>query len=311
MMRSIRQSREGFALAIVLWIVAALLAGIAYFSFFSKENLQITKELDNKLKAKLQAQSLLEALKYYILTADFDSRSVKNDLKINSLTLPRQIILDGREYNITKEISISLQDTSSLIDVFSPNTTLIAKMATDQNKRELFYTLRDSIRDWMDDDNVVSLNGAEEAYYKLKKNLLYGPRNSPAIQSINELRLIKGFDEMSNRQWESLSRYLHYGGDSYINLALLDDKYLGKLLDLNFLEAHTLKTLRDKDLEKFKYMIRKLKNYNDEVMTFFPSFNIKIDLSMRFFNTESIISSTIRFKKNGSNSVIVQNYTDF
>lgn len=310
-MQYIHRSRDGFALAIVLWIVAALLAGVAYFTLFSKEELQTTQQLDNKLEANLQAQSTLASLKYYIMTADYDGRSVFNTLDVKNFSLPHRIILDGREYNLSKNISISLQDTSALIDVFYPDPVLLAKMATDQNDRQLFYTLRDSIKDWRDEDNIVSLNGAEESYYRLKKNLLYGPRNSPAVQSVDEIRIIKGFADLSKQKWNDVKKYLYYGYGATVNLALIDDRYLSKLLGLNFLEARTLKTLRTKDLDKFIQEIQKLKTYNDEYMGFYLSFNIFLKIKVQVGDTVSKISTIIKFKNTVQNKAVVENYSAF
>ncbi len=53
-------------------------------------------------------------------------------------------------------------------------------------------TLTDSLLDWVDEDDLERLNGAESDYYENGENG-YRPPNE-ALQSWEELRLIKGFD---------------------------------------------------------------------------------------------------------------------
>lgn len=55
-------------------------------------------------------------------------------------------------------------------------------------------TLTDSLLDWIDEDDLTRLNGAESDYYE-RIGVDYVPPNEP-IQSWEELRLIQGFDEL-------------------------------------------------------------------------------------------------------------------
>jgi len=54
--------------------------------------------------------------------------------------------------------------------------------------------LLDAWQDWKDKDDLKRINGAEKNYYS-QKDLAYLPRNAP-LQSVNELNLIKGFQEL-------------------------------------------------------------------------------------------------------------------
>lgn len=49
--------------------------------------------------------------------------------------------------------------------------------------------------DWHDPDDLVTPAGAEDAYYQ-SLEFPYRPRNSPQLESVDEIRLIRGFDAL-------------------------------------------------------------------------------------------------------------------
>ncbi len=286
--------RDGFALAIVLWIVAALLVGVAYISSLSRDTVQLSYNLKDKLNSKIIAQNYLEALKFYILTGNYDNRSIINNMKTPKL--PTQLVVDGRVYKV-KNVTIKLQDASGMINVFYPDAQLIAKMATRSDERERFYSIKDSVKDWIDTDNNVRLNGAEKAYYQLKKDLKYQPSNVTTIQSVAELHLIKGFRDLSKQQWSELKNTLYaQSNGAMVNLTLANKKYLINLLKLNPLEADALLQYREKDLQKFMKLVVKNKNYNDESMGFYLSYIIKIEITAKINKAKTKIITMINFR---------------
>ncbi len=268
-------SRSAFALSLVLWIVAALLLGVALLVSFSKDTLEITKGVKEKLTTRLKAESALEELKYYLVTGKPDNTGISNNLS----AFPKKIVLDGRVYK-TGNIEFSITDLSAKMNIFHPSPDLIASVAAD-NKRELLYTMRDSLKDWVDKDNVVSLGGAERAYYKLQAERNYTPRNSPAIQSLDELWLIKGFDTLSAKKRNQLKQYFRdVTTGSNINLLLIKPLYLAKLLHFNSNEVESLVKLRKTDLQKFMAIVQKNKYFDDDYMRSVLSYKVEISLSV-------------------------------
>jgi len=298
--------KDGFALAIVLWIVAALLVGIAYIASLSKDTVQLSYSLKDKLSSKIIAQNYLEALKFYILTGNYNNISIINDIK--NPKLPPKIILDGRAYKL-KNATIQLQDASNMINVFYPDAQLIAKMATLSSEREQFYSIRDSISDWIDTDNNVRLNGAEKAYYQLKQELAYQPSNIKVLQSINELHLIKGLRNLPKQRWNQLKKSLYASSSgAIVNLTLVDKNYLAKLLKLNSLEADALIQYRENDLKKFMQLITTNKNYNNDTMGFYLSFVIKIIITAQVGKAKTKIISMINFRLHSKQSYKTLSY---
>jgi len=299
------RSSAGFALSIVLWIVAALLLGIAFIMSTSKENVAITKALDVKLKTRLEAESLVEILKYAMLTSDYDSRSIyiKENLPYN---FPKHLILDGREYKFNKDITLTLRDTSSMLSVFHPNFDLIALFATDD--RELSYSIRDSIWDWIDADNSVRLNGAEEAFYRFNRSANFGPRNYSAVESVDELRLIKGVYDLSEAEWDALRPYLYSDNQTSLNLALLKREYLQKILKLDDSQGRLLQEYRDSDMKKFYTLVNANKNFNNEVMNFSLSFLIDIHLHVKKSLAATKLHTLMGFKSRKIKQISVKKF---
>ena len=292
------KSRSGFALSIVLWIVAALLLGIAFVLNLSKDSLALTKGVQEKLTARLQAQDYLEVVKYYVMTANFNNYKLINDISISKYKLPKEIVLDGRDYNLSKNVTLSMRDASSMVNVMYPNEQTIAALAS-QGNDALYYTIRDSIKDWKDADSEVSLNGAEDAYYKKHKNANYKPRNYPALQSIEELRLIRGIDTLNQKEFDRLKTNIYFSQHgAMVDMALVDANYLSKLLHINIETAQGMINYKYNNFAKFVNIIEKNHYYHDDSMGFALSFNILVKLKVRVGDARVVLKTFINFRKN-------------
>lgn len=300
-----KSKKSAFALAIVIWIVAALLLGIAFIMNLANDNLKTTKVLDSKLKTRLEAISVIEVLKYAMLTSNYDSQSIFLQEKL-PYDIPKHLFLDGRNYKIEKGIEFTLQDTSALLSVFHPNFELLARFATDN--REQYFAIKDSVWDWIDEDNIVRLNGAESSFYKFKRSAQYGPRNYSAIQSINELRLVNGVYDLSDEKWKKLKKFLSLDGSSNMNVVLMKRFLLQKLLKLSDSQSTILESYKKTDMNKFYRKVEASRNYDNEVMSFALSFVIDVNLTVNDNRAATNIESMIRFKKLQDNRILVKSY---
>lgn len=297
-MRFTGRSREAFALSVVLWIVAALLLGIAFVLHLSRDTLNLTKDLQEKLEARLQAESYLEAVKFYVLSANFDNFRLIGDTGIREYKLPREIIVDGREYNLTKHVTLSIRDASSMINLFYPDTKMIAAIASESNTT-LYHTIDDSIKDWIDTDNAERLNGAEESYYKKEKGALYGPRNYPTLQSVEELYLIKGVDTLTSNDLQHLKTYLYSAElGAEVNLALVDANYLSKLLHIDKESARALIEYKYTNFAKFLSIVQKSPYYNEDKMRFALSFKMFVRVVVSVGDAQVRVETLIDFRPN-------------
>ena len=290
-------SKNGFALSIVMWIVAALLLGIALVLGFSKNSLTLTKGVQDKLAARLEAQNYLAVVKYYVLTANYNNFELINKSPISKYKLPKKIVLNGRDYNLSKNVTLSMKDASSMINLFYPNAQMIAALAS-QGNATLYYTIKDSILDWTDANSKVRLDGAENNYYK-QKNVLYRPRNYPTLQSIEELRLIRGINTLPPNRFNRLKKYLYSSQHgAAVDLALINANYMSKLLHMDKATAQKLISYKYTNYTKFVKIIRKNHYYDYNFMGFAPSFNILIKIKVKVGDAKVFLEAFVDFRKN-------------
>jgi len=297
MMPSTQLNKNAFVLSIVLWIVAALLFATTILSVLATDTQSLTKGIDNKLKADLIAEDVLEVLKFHVLTSDFDNSSFKiKNIENTDYIFPSQLIVDNRWYKIGKHTQIRVQDTSGMINIMMTRPETIAYLATKSSQRQLRYIIQDSIKDWRDKDNIVSLNGAEASRYEIKKHVKYPIRNSKAIQSVDELRLINGLDTLSPDKWNIFKEKLYYGNGVTTNLAVVDKRSLAYLLNMNDSQATSLIRVRNFNMPKFIELTYKSKNFNDNTMGFSLSKQLNIEIKVTLNNAVSVIKILIDFR---------------
>jgi len=301
----IQNKKNAFALAIVIWIVAALLLGIAFIMNLAKDNLKITENLDEKLQTHLETLSFLEVLKYAMITSNYDSQSILLQESL-PFDLPKQLILDGRKYNIGKNIEFSLQDSSGQLSVFHPNFELIARFTTDD--REKYFTIKDSIWDWIDKDNIVRLNGAESSFYKFKRSVSYGPRNYSAIQSMDELQLINGLYDLDKKEWDKVKSFMSIEGSPSLNVVLMKKKLLKKLLNLNSTEIDIIEAYKKTDIKKFYREMGTLGSFDNEFMGYALSFLIDVNLTIKKGISATHLESIIGFKEIQNDKILVKSF---
>lgn len=287
--------KKAFAFSITMWIVASLLFATVVVLRFAKDEVGLSRGLNNKLQTQLMATSVLEALKFYVPTADYTLTSLKNELLTNiKYPFPSEIIVDGREYNLTKEITISLKDTSGLLNVSYGSSSMIAKALSSQKNEELSHILKNSLDDWRDRDNVSKINGAEQSSYSsLDKKIIV--RNNQAIQDIHELKLINGFDKID---FKLIKSNLYFGRGVTMNLLLIENRrYLANVLQVDESLIQDMLEIKENEPLRFMKMIEKLPTYNDDYMGFWLSKQFRITIKVKKGKARSIIYATINFKQ--------------
>lgn len=102
---------------------------------------------------------------------------------------------------------------------------------------ERITRITDCIEDWIDSDDLTSLNGAEKAYYKLN-SITNAPRNNP-IQSISELKNICG---VTSDLYTLIQPYLTLIDSPHLNLLDASDAIWSGAFSSSIVEE--LKALR-------------------------------------------------------------------
>ena len=299
--------KKAFAFSITLWIIASLLFATVVILRFAKDEVGLSQGLNNKLQTQMIAESVLESLKFYVPTADYTMTSLKNTLLDGTkYPLPHEIILDGREYNITKEIIISLKDTSGMLNILYSSSKMVSHSLVSPNNEELLSLLADSLGDWIDEDDLKKINGAEtNTYIRLGKNMMV--RNSKSIQDIYELKLIKGFEQVAITKIKS---NIYYGRSSSLNLMLIDNKYyLSALLGIDTKRISNLFELRTDTPKKYIKNIMRLENYNDDYMGFTLSKQFIIKIKVQRLEAKTCINAILSFKKLRDRPYLIISYS--
>jgi len=288
--------KSAFALSITIWIVASIMLATAVLLRFSRDYVQLSSALNDKLETKIIAEDVLSHIKYYVFTADYKFDTLSNTfLSTGRYKFPEDIIVDGREYPLANGITISLKDTSGMLNVTTSPSAQIAYILTQNRENSLQQLLSDSLDDWRDSDNVRKANGAEKAYYKSlikeKKSIII--RNKQDIQDINELMLIKGFRDVGIKK---IQDNLFYGRANFINLTLMNKRYLASVLGISDRYAKELIALKEISIDDFIKEIYKIENFNDDFMGFSMSKQLLITIIVRRKRAKSIIRTIIDFK---------------
>lgn len=289
--------KKAFALSIVLWIVAALLLGVTTLSIFTKDALGLSKGISEKLNSRIVAENVLEMLKFYILTARNDQRAFYNGhLQGLQYTFPTSIVVDNRWYSITKNIRFRISDNANKMSLSSISPELVSNLLMNDVSRQERFILKDSLKDWLDKDNIPTLNGAEQSQYKLKKGLNYNVRNGNAIQNIQELRLIYGFKTLNKQQWKILEENFCIGNSGRVNLTYVSEEYLQALLRIDEETAKALVKYREESYEKYEEIITNMKSYDDESMGFFISKNLFIEIEVKSIRARTTLEVQLDIK---------------
>ena len=181
--------RRGVALIIVLWVIMVLSLLISGFAFRMHVETQVASFSRKELKAEMLARSGVEIARMQLILdqrspteAGFDA--LNQAWATNADLYVDQPLGEGK-YNVT------VIDEESKLP--------ISKLSQDQLKRLMDVlgidpsdgdVIVDSILDWIDQDDLHRLNGAENDYYE-SLSPPYASKDGP-LDRVEELLLIRG-----------------------------------------------------------------------------------------------------------------------
>lgn len=190
------RDKRGSATILIMLIAAVLITVGVGFNWLVKEHISSSEGLKNKAEAIIKARSVYDSIIFLILSGRLLPKEVAfaggEDI-IGKSTLP----LNGQEVALADDVSVRIRESNGALSVWKLDNIdknalhrLIEKQIKD---RENASGLTASLIDWMDEDKLAGANGAEESYYQ-GRGLPYVPRNY-ALQSLEEIKLVRGFDE--------------------------------------------------------------------------------------------------------------------
>lgn len=169
---------RGFALVIVLWVVALLGIVAASLAF----SMRTETTLAHDLVAQAQARALAEAGVYRGILELYNPDRLRRWRGDGS---PHQVRLAG------VPITVSLQDEAGKIDLNSAQRGLLGALfrasGIEDEQRD---ALLDAIEDWRDPDSLRRLNGAEDQEYEAAGRT-HGAKDG-AFNTVEELQQVLG-----------------------------------------------------------------------------------------------------------------------
>ncbi len=277
--------QKGYALSIVLWIVAAMGAIALFLSSLAKDRIHIAQGIDNKIKATLKAQESLDLMLFYGSTGKFYINQMLN-AQLEDLNIPNALYIDGRTV-VLNESNVTLTDGGALCNLLFPYGESIGKELGEES------VFKESLYDWIDEDTFLQLNGAEDDYYSQISDNGYESRDKQAIQDVAELGLIKGIDK---QKLAPIKKNFLYTWAIRINLTTATDEKLYTLLDLPKETIEELLMLRQTDMMQFITKVNLINSNNEtffELYGFVPSKSLRVEISSKVGNAHAKINATI------------------
>lgn len=226
-------SQRGVILIVILWFIAMVTVMVATLAretqlsattvFHNHDGLQ---EWSDILKAFQFAQMEILMLR---MAPSPDDKERQEFLKEN---LNWEYRFDGRPLNLAymgedaelpenfqlpEYITVRIYDNVGKINLAYMDRNRFRELLKKRigDKPEELDKLIDAWEDWVDADDLKRTNGAEKEYYEEERDPPYQPRNG-RLESVDELRLIKGFEDLFTPQ-EMETAFTIYGNTRTIN----------------------------------------------------------------------------------------------
>ncbi len=278
-MRSTSTLSQNSGSAIIIALIISLIA-MAITLFVIGVNKSIVESSDmllDKLNAKFRAESLINKIGFYVSTGRFTSDSVENP---SVKGLPVKMSINGSLQKIDNNTEVTIRDAGSMMSIWAINPKVISNLLKlDNVSSQKIAVIKDSIMDWIDKDNLIHLNGAEAQYYK-GKGYKYLPRNSFGIQSVYELKLVRG---INSKIFKFLKGYLILAPKWHFNLSTMNEAMLSAATGIPY---NLLKSLRfdekNKELSLSDLEKETGKMLDPVYYQTFPAFVLDIHVAIRF-----------------------------
>jgi type II secretory pathway component PulK len=303
------RSEQGSVLIIVLVLMMVATALALYTVSLSRDMVTTSRQLADKLQARLDSASALEKVLYIGTTSRFSSWNIENSN--SNCGFPARLNLRNTPFMVGAS-QMRLQDSAGRIGLWSPNTYILKGMLHNAGiKPGDVETAMDSLLDWVDEDDLKHLNGAESYYYRAELDRKYRPRNDRFVQAVDELALVKGwrgpvFDALRNEILPTFSAAL--------NLSTSDAALLSGLLDIGSEAAGQLIKIREKNgllsrADLMAYAPNALTNM-DEYITNFPSLTVAVDVRTTIGESGDKQCAIVNFKQRKERPYTIETFEE-
>ena len=173
---------RGMALIVVIWILAFFGIVFSAFAFSMRTELDAARSFKEEAEAKALAEAGMARAKAELVNASGRGGPLTAMTSFDS----REVALGRGTYRVL------VTDEESKISLTPASQQVLGRLLENTGIKDagLVETIVDSILDWMDDDKLHRLHGAEEDYYR-SLSRPYAPRNAK-FEGLEELLLVRG-----------------------------------------------------------------------------------------------------------------------
>ena len=199
----------GFVLPLTLWIIALFGLGIAAINSWVSIAVENARVLQQQAEAELISANIENELVYAMAARPMTFRGLEVGADLNTINAgdmmaamapnfesSTSIVFDGRTYNLENypEYVLRLQDGRGLLKLRTGSTAAVRRLLGLFDAPETVRNqLPDTLADWIDDDDLTRLSGAETPEYERRRRL---PPTNAQLLTPMEAQSILGWDEV-------------------------------------------------------------------------------------------------------------------
>lgn len=204
------RAQHGVALVLVLWLVALLTVIAGSHTYNARTETTLAHHQLEAARARALAEAGIHRAVLELFNPDAQ-------LAWPAYGAPRMVNLPGGD------VQVALRNAAGLVDLNGATPELLAALlsvlALEPGESE---ALRDAILDWRDPDDLLHLEGAEDADYR-RAGLPYGAADGP-FGSVEELRYVLG---MTPERFAMLAPLVTvHSGLGFVNTAYAPEELL-------------------------------------------------------------------------------------
>ncbi len=207
-------AERGFILVLTLWIIAFFGLGVAAINTWVSRAIENARVLKERAEGDLALSNAKSEIVYAVGTRPMTHRGLETgqDMKRPDITdmmsvmsadfsSSSYIAFDGRPYVLQSnpDYAVQVQDGRGLVNLNFITPDLLRRLLALYDAPEtLRNQLPDTLADWIDEDDLTHLAGAEKTDYERRNRL---PPANAALLTPREAQNILGWDEVP-KLWE-------------------------------------------------------------------------------------------------------------
>ncbi len=243
-------STEGYALIMTIWIMVFLIVTALNFTLSNRFSMAMVRNFKELTEGYYIAMAGYHTVLNYLKSdkdpaIDFIDEKGKFHIDLDTEPLPEVIEVQGGEFRV------KIIDEEGKININYVNERLLREVFKNMGyDTERIDEMIDSLKDWIDFDELHRLKGAEDEYYE---QFGYTAKNS-RLDVLDELVLVKGFGEDFLKKINDegiFDKVFTTFGTGIINVNTASERVL-KLLGLNEIDIESIMRQRSETVGGYR-----------------------------------------------------------